>query len=800
MKKQLQEPLAKSDHECTPQIPGAAAVSYCKQCGISMPASGMKFYRSSAYGLSGGIDQAGNLNHMLRKQHLNRFYNEEATHRVIRQRIVEFMRRAHARFEKEPEVFYKALALVDSVFSRHQVFHDRVEVVVLLCLHLAAKFDEPFSKYRPEKSFFRFAMRTNSFKDLCFMEKQLIRILGFQLDVQTPFHFLNFFNSRGLVSQKDIAQLVKIYIPQVSASQETKGALSELFCSRFGIREEYLERLAKGINRVGLSLTLEDGTALGIDLNSEDLLEFLAFIKDEIPAENFLALFENFGCDSVESVGSEKQKKPVQSGLGIESLNPVADLFSELSEEKPKNGLNSKYENVKSSLKPNSKEDVFRTLKRCYNDPLWGAFVETLFIKKTKNEGEDQVLADNFEEAFSTERFLSGASALERASRVLGEGGIECNVGGWAKEGSGLLENGEGKCAELDETRILESINSGSGNVCRKESRDQFESLLNSGSIEMSFNQNLLRSQSFLSVKSINEDFLPRTSILTQTENHRQNQSFKFPGTNPTMANFSLAKNLISPPKMDLITNKNDIKYGSSPKLTHSISMGFDAVQMNLSDLKAMHDFEFTISTRLDTVGRLLNCLRMSPEDLPVGLIEVCCSNFESVFEVLLAGSAEVYSLNKFTSAAVAVSILYLTRKLMSFPDVWPAELTSLTGLSEADIQGCVEHIINEPRLIELVYQIRRGFEANDQEQVFGSRRLVSFRDMLRMYHNKTQKVIADFLRFRKELVNVAVLEFCLDLGRQMEAEGCEESGKVGDNFLGALIEEDSKDVKEKDI
>lgn len=768
-----------------------------------MPASGMKFYRSSAYGLSGGIDQAGNLNHMLRKQHLNRFYNEEATHRVIRQRIVEFMRRAHARFEKEPEVFYKALALVDSVFSRHQVFHDRVEVVVLLCLHLAAKFDEPFSKYRPEKSFFRFAMRTNSFKDLCFMEKQLIRILGFQLDVQTPFHFLNFFNSRGLVSQKDIAQLVKIYIPQVSASKETKGALSELFCSRFGIREENLERLAKGINRVGLSLTLENGTSLVIDLSSEDLLEFLAFIKNEIPAENFLALFENFGCNFVDCVGLEKPQKQVHQNLGFEAVNPVTDLFSEIAKNNPKDELNSKYENMKSSLKPNSKEDVFRTLKRCYKDPLWGAFVETLFIKKSKNEGEDQVLADNFEEVFSTERFLSGASALERASRVLVGGGIECKVGGWVKEGSGQLENVEGKCVGLDDTRIMESMHSGSTNVCRKESRDQFESLLNPNSIEMSFTQNLLRSQSFLSVKSINEDFLPRTSILNQNENQSENQSFKYPGTNPTMANISLVKNLTSPPKMDIITNKNDIRYNSSPdspKLSTYIAPGFGAVELKLSDLKPMHDFEFTISTRLDTVGRLLNCLRMSPEDLPVGLIEVCCSNFESVFEVLLAGSAEVYSLNKFTSAAVAVSILYLTRKLMSFPDVWPAELTSLTGLSEADIQGCVEHIINEPRLIELVYQIRRGFEANDQEQVFGSRRLVSFRDMLRMYHNKTQKVIADFVRFRKELVNVALLEFGLDLGRQMDAEVCQMGGKVGDNFLEALIEEDCKDVKEKDI
>lgn len=801
MKKQLSDPLAQPDHKCTAQARTDVPLSFCKLCGITMPASGVKFYRSSAFGSSGGIDQAANLNHMLRKQHLNRFYNEEATHRVIRQRILDFMRRKHSRFQKEPEVFYKGMALVDSVFSRHQVFHDRVEVVVLLCLHLAAKFDEPFSKYRPDRSFFRFAMRSNSFRDLCFMEKELIRILGFQLDVQTPFHFLNFFNSRGLISQKDISELVRIYIPQAPLVLTSSDQLSERLLKQHGIQKEYLERLAAEVSKVGVSIKISEGNCIPLEIDGEDLTEFLGFLEKEMKAKDFEKLFKNFGrsfLDQISNLDSEKNPK-IRKFLNFDFFGGAKIVSPNSDFEDKKTSQNSKKSSKKFRTTPGTQEDVFKTLKRCYEDPIWSAFVETLFIKKNSSEGENPVLAENFPNLSWSERVTSGAFGLTHLGEELCY--VPLPFGNCWQEKTRQNQNLEQKEKGLNETGIFESMRSLSPSGKEEKFSNKFEPLINPEAKDNILNFNVLQQRSFLSSKSLNEELPPKTSIFIPKDSKMDDLRFSKLG--PKISDFSVSNGLSNLPTQPEMTHNSKQVFhspGKKPLVTCTNPQEkFSPVEIELKSLQKLHNFEFTISTRLDTVVRLLNCLRMSPEDLPVGLIEVCCSNFESVFEVLLAGSVEVYSLNKFTSAAVAVSILYLSRKLMSFPDVWPAELTALTGLSEADIQGCVEHIINEPRLIELIYQIRRGFEANEQEQVFGSRRLVSFKDMLRMYHNKTQKVIADFSRFRKDLVNHCLLKACIGLGSQIE--NAEWDGISTNAVLCSrnFIEEEGKEIAMKD-
>ena len=180
---------------------------------------------------------------------------------------------------------------------------------------------------------------------------------------------------------------------------------------------------------------------------------------------------------------------------------------------------------------------------------------------------------------------------------------------------------------------------------------------------------------------------------------------------------------------------------------TKQINANPKLISKSFSDFD-FSDFEFTISSNLQTITRLLNCLRFNEESLPVGLVEVCCSNFENIFETILAATSEVYSLNKFTSIAVAVSILYLSRKLMNLKKIWPKELITLTGLSETDIQGCIDHIFSNPILYRLIVNMKNHLESEELELVYGNRKVIYFKNILKMYRNKTKKVILDFRKF----------------------------------------------------
>ena len=237
MQSLLQNPFEKKEHSCISLNKDLLKPKFCKICGIFInpsscqsPTEGTiqsetndeqtltptvfpkpeQYYRTSHFDKSLGtkIDHSKNIESMLRKQHHNRFYNSEACHLTVRPQIISFIRRIHSHFNKSREVFYKAVNFMDSVFSTHEMTPQKIEVCVLLCLHLASKFDESFSDYDQEKSFFKFAGRTHRFKTLIFLEEQLIRALDYRMDVQSSFHFLNFFKSRGIITDKDIYGLM----------------------------------------------------------------------------------------------------------------------------------------------------------------------------------------------------------------------------------------------------------------------------------------------------------------------------------------------------------------------------------------------------------------------------------------------------------------------------------------------------------------------------------------------------------------------------------------------------------------
>ena len=181
MKVILSNPCEIPSHKCQTKLFSSSQINFCKECSVFLGNTHLnpgiqdennsenaerenlenclKYYRTSYHQNleRNKIDHEKNLEHMLKKQHKNRFYNQEASHLMVRPKIIEFMKKIHEKFEKSSVILHKAIVFMDSVFSRHQVACDKIEIIVLLCLHISSKFDESFSNYDPEKSFFKYA-------------------------------------------------------------------------------------------------------------------------------------------------------------------------------------------------------------------------------------------------------------------------------------------------------------------------------------------------------------------------------------------------------------------------------------------------------------------------------------------------------------------------------------------------------------------------------------------------------------------------------------------------------------------
>ena len=650
----LSTPCVIPSHKCETKLFSPSQIKFCKECSVflgnnhsnieinnedcnenderEIQKKCLKYYRTS-YNQNiqrNKIDHEKNLEHMLRKQHENRFYNQEASHLMVRPKIIEFMKKIHEKFKKGSEIYHKAIVFMDSVFSRHQVAYDKIEIIVLLCLHISSKFDESFSNYDPDKSFFKYAQKSYSFNEIINLEKQLVKILEFQLDIQSPYHFLNFFNNKGVICDRDIYDLINIY----SGNQNNNFEKINEENSPDNLKDLTQKSLLKKkiinyLQNVEIELNGKKNTDIKLNFTEKNILDYL---------------------DIFENAKSLKQSK--------------------------NNKIN--FSKIKNIQIENNK--VFHVLKECYLNPLWSLFIEFLFTKLNPIN-ENNIINPN----------------------VLAD-----------KNNLFTIENLE----KLD-LNLSEILNTNINQITEEKNNENF---LNETQIEIDQEN----------VNPINPD----TSI-----NPKKNYiSFL---SNNSIKQFSNKTSIVIDPK-NIFLKENENCTKIEPISFENLSK---KISINLFDLD-FSDFNFTISSNIETITRLLNCLRFNLEFLPVGLVEVCCSNFETIFETLLKTSCEVYSLNKFTSVAVAVSILFISRKLMNFPNVWTEDLKVLTGLTENDIEGCVEHILNNPIMYKLINSMKKNFEFDEQETVYDNKKIISFKNILKMYRTKAQKVISDFKNF----------------------------------------------------
>lgn len=595
-------------HECKPFLATKSNLLFCKTCARYQGSNSKqeinihtRYYRSSNNNAKPyvRIDHESNLSQMIKKQHENRFFNENSFHLEIRTKIIDFIFKMHSKFDKDEEIFHKSVVFMDSILSRNKIPVNKVEVVVLLCLHIASKFNESFSLYDPSKSYFKYAQKNYSFKEIIDIEKQLIAVLDFKLDVQSPYHFLNFFNSKGIISNGDIHSLINLYTPIIDQSTPN-GSIKNI---------QNIE-----LPQIEFSLkSLKSNTSTKLKIFEKDLI---------IISDLYKNIFNSKSFDYI---------------LFIENI------------------VNNQISKIEDS-------EIFEELQICYQDPCWKMFIDFIYLQ------------------------------ISRENDV--------------SKGDMFLAKLAGKNNHEDIISFIKDKN----NLTQKKNIFSFETLPSFTTL----NENI-SNQSNPKNKKIEKI----TSIVLTNQNLNNSKNITKP--------FSSQKNL----------NKNHFEMNDS-----------SLIELNLEDFSFPTNILKT-SSSYEVILRLLNCLRFNQEFLPLGLIEVCCSNFEIIYEILLNASLEVYSLNKFTSVAVAVSILYLTRKLMNLSDVWHMDLVNLTGLTEQDIHGCVDHFLQVPSLYNLINKMSKDFDENLNETIIKNKKIISFKNILKMYKNKSRKIIQDFKKFQ---------------------------------------------------
>ena len=77
-----------------------------------------------------------------------------------------------------------------------KVPEERLELFAMSCLLIAAKFYESFSNIQTKRNLdnaYKYTMKTNTPALVKETEKTILNVLSWNLDIQTPYHFVKYF-------------------------------------------------------------------------------------------------------------------------------------------------------------------------------------------------------------------------------------------------------------------------------------------------------------------------------------------------------------------------------------------------------------------------------------------------------------------------------------------------------------------------------------------------------------------------------------------------------------------------------
>lgn len=207
-----------SSHECESKYNSHCVHSFCDSCGKSishqLTAFGTKkrFLRSTRFEIMTGnyCDSHLILQNMIKKQCVNRIYRDSLnSNKHLRCEMFNFAWSFCKYFKYSLQTYFLSIAYIDVVVSRYSIADSQIRVCVYACVLLAAKLEENLDKIPLLKDSVRNFEDKYDEKVFSHYENVVFQCLDWNLNVQTPFSFLHFFLSKGVLTEDEVLLVIQ---------------------------------------------------------------------------------------------------------------------------------------------------------------------------------------------------------------------------------------------------------------------------------------------------------------------------------------------------------------------------------------------------------------------------------------------------------------------------------------------------------------------------------------------------------------------------------------------------------------
>ena len=195
-------------HRCRSNEIAGAKCRFCRICGVHMTknAPGTVYFRSEKYNVVDPfrLDDNVVLSEMLKKQGNNRYYNAQAHHLTYRAELLGFVEELALKLDYSESTFHLAIGMLDALLSLYAIDRKQIKMVSFMALNLAAKMQENSAKIPELPAIAQLFENQFSTEELVNCEALLTKVLGYSLNIKTPHAFVEYFHSKGIVSNKDL--------------------------------------------------------------------------------------------------------------------------------------------------------------------------------------------------------------------------------------------------------------------------------------------------------------------------------------------------------------------------------------------------------------------------------------------------------------------------------------------------------------------------------------------------------------------------------------------------------------------
>lgn len=199
--------LSTPAHKCTPKISSHTKCHFCVQCGIYMSKTAKtKYHRSQRFNCADPyrLDTDAILLEMVRKQSCNRYYNGKACHLPYRSDMIGFIEELAGKLQYQESTFHLAVALMDGLLSQHTVEKRMIRLVSFMSIYLAAKLHESSEKIPDNKNISKLFDDKYTAAEIRHCENVFFKVLQYKINLKTPYTFIEYFLSKGVLSDKDL--------------------------------------------------------------------------------------------------------------------------------------------------------------------------------------------------------------------------------------------------------------------------------------------------------------------------------------------------------------------------------------------------------------------------------------------------------------------------------------------------------------------------------------------------------------------------------------------------------------------